>query len=139
MGLAGAAGPAGQSPVCSAQTSVFYGYYTSAVPQTTGSGSLVNGSSSITGLASTQGLTIGQTVSDSAGDIPAGTTITDIPTSSSVILSHAATGSGSEALVFGAVAAGFAAYPTVDMAHGQPLWPAHPGINAPTSTSLTRP
>jgi hypothetical protein len=132
-GLTAAPGAAGQSPVCSAKTSVSYGYYTSAVPQSTTSGAVKSGSTSITGLAATQGFTIGETVSDADGNIPAGTTIADIPTSTSIVLSNAATGSATEALVFGAVASGFAAYPSVDLSHGQPVWPARPGVNAPTN------
>ena len=132
-GLQGVPAAAGQSPVCSAETSVSYGYYAKAIPQTAASGTVTRGTSSITDLASTQDLTVGETVSDTAGTIPAGTTIADIPTSSSVVLSNPATGSGTEAFAFGAVAAGFAAYPSVDMSHGRPLWPAHPGVNAPAN------
>ncbi len=66
--------------------------------QATFTGTLKSGSASVTGLSSTQGLVVGETVSDPDNDIPAGTTIVSIDSPTSMTLSAPATGSATETL-----------------------------------------
>jgi hypothetical protein len=54
-----------------------------------------NSNTTITGLTSTAGLVVGQTVTDADGDVPASTTIVSVDSSSQVTISNAATGSHS--------------------------------------------
>ena len=56
----------------------------------------LNGTTSVTGIASTALLSVGETVTGT--NIPSSTTITAIPSSYTITLSHAATGSGTETL-----------------------------------------
>ena len=67
-----------------------------AGPTVSFGGTLANGSSTVTGISSTKGLVVGELVSDPDNDIPAGTTIQSINSSSGTItLSAPATVSGS--------------------------------------------
>ena len=67
-----------------------------AGPAVSFGGTLTNGSSTVTGISSTKGLVVGELVSDPDNDIPAGTTIQSINSSSGTItLSAPATVSGS--------------------------------------------
>jgi|SRR5690242_10743220 len=64
------------------------------------SGTLVSGTNTITGLSSTAFLTVGQGISDGNVNIPLGTTIASIVSSSSVTMSNNAVGSATENIIF---------------------------------------
>jgi hypothetical protein len=78
-------------------TTAYQGKLQDLFSQQTGT---LNGTINVTGLTSTTGLNIGQTVFGT--NIPAGTTVATIVSSTAITLSAAATGSGATTLTFGA-------------------------------------
>ena len=78
-------------------TTQYLGRYTDLYSSQTGT---LNGTINVTGLSSTAGLNVGQTVSGAG--IPVNTTIATIVSSTAITLSQAATTSGATTLVFGA-------------------------------------
>ncbi len=84
--------PAGSAPPWFGPNGVLY------TPSTVSQGTLTAGSAAVTGLASTQGLSVGENVAGTG--IPAGTTIAAINGATSITLSANATAGGSQSLTF---------------------------------------